>query len=92
MATLVTPGGEDAPARLPPKKREPDAQALTAAKAEEQAKEKRVEAAQIRDLVKGQRCVVNQPYGGCLWHQKLCHHYLLSAARPLTGRRTLAFN
>ena len=25
MATLVTPGGEDAPARLPPKKREPDA-------------------------------------------------------------------
>ena len=29
MATLVTPGGEDAPARLPPKKREPDAHLVT---------------------------------------------------------------
>ncbi len=29
MATLVTPGGEDAPARLPPKQREPDAHLVT---------------------------------------------------------------
>jgi hypothetical protein len=41
-----------------------------------------MEAAQMGDLVERETGVVDQPYGGCLWHEQLCHNYLLSAARP----------